>query len=157
MLIAYEKGLLILWDISQNQAVTVRGYGALHLKGEDSTNFQNSEENKVLESASENEEEENEIGSLCWASSTGTIVAVGYVNGDIVLWNMSSKPPSLKGKQVDTSPNIIKLELASGNCRLPVIVLHWSAVTKADNEKGGHLFIYGGDDKGSEEVLTVCS
>ncbi|XP_020108264.1 lethal(2) giant larvae protein homolog SRO77 isoform X2 [Ananas comosus] len=157
VLIAYEKGLLVLWDISQNQAVAVRGYGALHLKGEDSTNFQNSEENKVLESASENEEEENAIGSLCWASSTGTIVAVGYVNGDIVLWNMSSKPPSLKGKQVDTSPNIIKLELASGNCRLPVIVLHWSAVTKADNEKGGHLFIYGGDDKGSEEVLTVVS
>nr|CAB3459063.1 unnamed protein product [Digitaria exilis] len=34
VLIAYEKGLLVLWDVSENHAVSVRGYGDLHMKGQ---------------------------------------------------------------------------------------------------------------------------
>jgi syntaxin-binding protein 5 len=99
-------------------------------------------------------EEEREICSLCWASRGGSTVAVGYITGDILLWDMTVS--SRQGKQTDVSSNVVKLQLASGSRRLPVIVLHWSAGSAKDTTKGGHLFVYGGDDMGSEEVLTVC-
>jgi syntaxin-binding protein 5 len=100
-------------------------------------------------------EEENEICSLCWASSTGSVTAVGYDTGDIYLWDLSpDKSLSYKGKETE-SKNALKLQLASGDRRLPVIVLHWSPSSRVEGERGGHLFIYGGDEMGSEEVLTV--
>ncbi|XP_072975258.1 uncharacterized protein [Typha angustifolia] len=155
VLIVYEKGLLVLWDISENRVVAVRGYGNLQLKGEESTDSQGDAGNELLGGLDENEQQENEICSFCWASNTGSVVAIGYITGDILLWNMSPKH-SVKGKQAGI-PNVVKLQLSSGNRRLPVIVLHWSASSKTDNDKGGHLFVYGGDDMGSEEVLTVLS
>jgi syntaxin-binding protein 5 len=103
---------------------------------------------------SDETEEEREICSLCWASRGGSTVAVGYITGDILLWDMTVS--SKQGKQIDVSSNVVKLQLASGSRRLPVIVLHWSAGSPKDTAKGGHLFVYGGDDMGSEEVLTVC-
>ncbi|KAF0908598.1 hypothetical protein E2562_026646 [Oryza meyeriana var. granulata] len=151
VLIAYEKGLLVLWDVSANCAIAVRGYGALHMKnqvtgaqrdaGEDEDNI--------------NAEEEREICSLCWASKGGSTVAVGYINGDILLWDMTARSSKRDNESVAAS-NVVKLQLASGSRRLPVIVLHWSAGS-ADSNKGGHLFVYGGDDMGSEEVLMVLS
>ena len=80
---------------------------------------------------------------------------MGYITGDILLWDMTTRS-SRQGKQSDVSSNVVKLQLASGSRRLPVIVLHWSAGSAIHSTKGGHLFVYGGDDMGSEEVLTVC-
>jgi syntaxin-binding protein 5 len=34
LLIAYESGLLVLWDVSEDHAVSVRGYGDLRMKGQ---------------------------------------------------------------------------------------------------------------------------
>ena len=149
MLIAYEKGLLVLWDISEDRAIAVRGYGDLHMKGQVSAAQTDASEDNFDEN-----EEEREICSLCWASRGGSTVAVGYITGDILLWDMTVS--SRQGKQADVSSNVVKLQLASGSRRLPVIVLHWSAGSAKDTTKGGHLFVYGGDDMGSEEVLTVC-
>lgn len=157
VLIAYENGLLILWDISQDQIVTVRGYTDLQLKGDTHTDSSTGVANELPGNMAGHEEEENEICSLCWASNTGSVLAVGYINGDVLLWNFSSNS-SIKGQQTGTSSrNVIKLQLASGSRRLPVIVLHWSANDKVDFDKGGQLFIYGGDEMGSEEVLTILS
>lgn len=155
MLIAYEKGLLVLWDVSENHAVSVRGYGDLHMKGQ-ITGAQRDAGEDQLNDASDESEEEREICSLCWASRVGSIVAVGYITGDIFLWDMTVRSPR-RDKQIDVSSNVVKLQLASGSRRLPVIVLHWSAGSAIHHSnKGGHLFVYGGDDMGSEEVLTVC-
>ncbi|KQK14486.1 uncharacterized protein LOC100837017 isoform X4 [Brachypodium distachyon] len=154
VLIAYEKGLLVLWDVPEDCAIAVRGYGDLHMKGQ-VTGAQMSASEEHIDNVDENEEE-REICSLCWASRGGSTVAVGYITGDILLWDVTTVS-SRQGKQTDISSNVVKLQLASGSRRLPVIVLHWSAGSAKDTTKGGHLFVYGGDDMGSEEVLTVLS
>ncbi|RLM85250.1 uncharacterized protein C2845_PM04G34890 [Panicum miliaceum] len=154
VLIAYEKGLLVLWDVSDNNAVSVRGYGDLHMKGQINGAQRDADEDQ-LNDAIDGSEEEREICSLCWASRGGSIVAVGYITGDILLWDMNTRTPR-QDKQIDVSSNVVKLQLASGSRRLPVIVLHWSAGSAIHSNKGGHLFVYGGDDMGSE-VLTVLS
>ena len=154
VLIAYENGLIILWDVSEAHVVAVRGCTELQLKGEGSIDHRTEGGNEVGGNAVDHEQEENEICSLCWVSDSGSILAVGYINGDILLWNISSD--FSKKQQVGSSSKaVVKLQLASGNRRLPVIVLKWSTNAKA-NGKGGQLLIYGGDDMGSEEVLTVC-
>ncbi|KAI3936610.1 hypothetical protein MKW92_018390 [Papaver armeniacum] len=147
LMIAYENGLIVLWDVSESRVVLFRGHKDLQLK----------DDQVVDENTSELEQEEKEISSLCWASLDGSILAVGYVDGDIFLWNMFSAS-SIKGPQAGGSSNdAVKLQLSSGKRKIPVIVLHWSANSRSNNERGGHLFIYGGDDIGSEEVLTALS
>ncbi|ONM10718.1 transducin family protein / WD-40 repeat family protein [Zea mays] len=154
LLIAYERGLLVLWDVSEDRAVSVRGYGDLRMKGQINGAQGDSGEDQ-LNTTIDDSEEEREICSLCWASREGSTVAVGYITGDILLWDMTTKS-SRQEKQSDVSSNVVKLQLASGSRRLLVIVLHWSAGSAVHSNKGGHLFVYGGDDMGSEEVLTVC-
>ncbi|KAI7980311.1 Syntaxin-binding protein 5 [Camellia lanceoleosa] len=106
---------------------------------------------------SERHWEEKEISALCWASSTGSILAVGYIDGDILFWKTTSAATS-KGKQAGLScNNVVKIQLSSAERKLPVIVLHWSANSKSHNDCDGQLFIYGGCEIGSEEVLTVLS
>ncbi|WOL16289.1 hypothetical protein Cni_G25076 [Canna indica] len=152
VLVAYEKGLLILWDIYKAQAVSIRGHTNLKLKGADSL----SGATDLPESNLADHEEENEICSLCWVSASSPIAAAGYINGDVLLWDFTSSS-SIKGQQPGVSSNVVKLQLASGDRRLPVIVLHWSANSKVNNDRGGQLFVYGGDEIGSEEVLAVLT
>jgi len=155
MLIAYESGLLVLWDVSEDHAVSVRGYGDLRMKGQ-INGAQGDSGADQLNTTIDDSEEVREICFLCWASRDGSIVAVGYITGDTLLWDMTTKS-SRQEKQSDVSSNVVKLQLVSGSSRLPVIVLHWSAGSAVHSNKGGHLFVYGGDDMGSEEVLTVLS
>lgn len=156
VLIAYENGLIILWDICESCAITVRSSRDLQQKGkEHGEPF--SEASNDLPDTVVDEQEEKEICSICWVSNSGSVLAVGYIDGDILLWDLSISS-SVKGKESPVScKNVVKLQLASGDRRLPVIVLHWSADAKANNDKGGQLFIYGGDDMGSEEVITVLN
>ena len=98
--------------------------------------------------------EEKEISALCWASTDGSILAMGYVDGDILFWNMS-KDSSIKNQEAGMSPNVVKLQLSSSEKRLPVIVLHWLDNSKSSKHREGQLLIYGGDEIGSEEVVTV--
>ncbi|PIA59457.1 hypothetical protein AQUCO_00400380v1 [Aquilegia coerulea] len=156
VLIAYEKGLIILWDISEAQAVLVRSYKDLQLRNAIVVGPSKGLRSEIAVTL-DHEQEDKEISSLCWASSDGSILAVGYVDGDIMLWNMSLTSSS-KGQQTGiSSNNVVKLQLSSGEKRLPVIVLRWSACSRSENESGGQLFIYGGNEIGSEEVLTVLS
>lgn len=153
VLIAYDNGLIILWDVSEGHVVTVRGYTELQLKGDGSDNLVTEVSSEVRDSSLDLVQEEKEICSLCWASNSGTVLAVGYINGDILLWDVSSE----KGQQTGvSSKTAVKLQLASGNRRLPIIVLCWSSNHKS-HDGGGQLLIYGGDDMGSEEVLTVLN
>lgn len=156
MLVAYENGVIILWDVSECRVVTVRGYTELQLKDKGTVGTTAEVGDEQQDSVPEHGAHEREICSLCWASDTGSILAVGYINGDILLWNISAKS-STKEQQAGISTNdVVKLQLASGDRRLPVIILHWSNNCKPNNDKGGQLFIYGGDEMGSDEVLTVC-
>lgn len=144
MLIAYENGLLVLWDASEDRAVLVRGHKDLELTEGNMTNHSTDVSDLELE---------KEISSLCWVTGDGSILAVGYVDGDILFWNFSNVTSS-KDQQVNQSRNnVVKLQLSSSNRRLPVIILRWCP-SELQNHKG-KLFVYGGDEIGSPEVLTV--
>ncbi|KAJ8898983.1 hypothetical protein K2173_008485 [Erythroxylum novogranatense] len=153
LLIAYQNGLIILWDISEARVLFVGGGKDLQLKGGIS-NPQSSADTNDEDNISYHLQEK-EISALCWASSNGSILAVGYIDGDILLWKLSTAPSS-KNQQSEVSNNIVRLQLSSAKKRLPVIVLHWSKCSRSNN-CDGQLFIYGGDEIGSEEVLTVLT
>ncbi|CAM8949333.1 unnamed protein product [Rhodiola kirilowii] len=153
LLVAYDNGVIVLWDTLEVEVVIVRGNNDLQLM-ESVINLLDKEESGSPDVSSNQEQVEKEISSLCWASSNGSVLAVGYVDGDIMLWNLSSSAHNKDHRSVKSSNKVVKLQLASGERRLPVIVLHWSAdITMNDN--GGLLFVYGGDEIGSEEVLTI--
>nr|XP_043637002.1 uncharacterized protein LOC122607984 isoform X2 [Erigeron canadensis] len=147
VLIAYESGLIILWDILEAQVVVVRGDKVLELK------------EGVVDASDEPEHnlEEKEITALCWASSNGAVLAVGYIDGDIMFWKTSTTASSKGRKAGASSNNVVRLQLSSAARKLPVIVLHWSANSASQNDCDGQLFVYGGDEIGSEEILTVLS
>ncbi|KAJ3682833.1 hypothetical protein LUZ60_013060 [Juncus effusus] len=138
VLIAYEKGLLVLWDIPSDLPISIKGSLPAHLP----------EPSRSSEDSESEPEDENSICSLCWAGPAA--VAVGYITGDIYLWDL--RQSGYKGKEKEGG--FVKVQLASSDRRLPVIVLHWSS---SGGHGGGQLFVYGGDEMGSEEVLTVLS
>ncbi|KAG5239961.1 syntaxin-binding protein [Salix suchowensis] len=155
VLIAYEDGLMILWDVSEDKAVLVKGNKDIDLKCEITADSHKEIGHKLSDDRSDYESLVKEIAALCWASTDGSVLAVGYVDGDILLWNLSSTTATNK-HAAKSSNNVVKLQLSTGDRRLPVIVLHWSS-HGPHNEFRGHLFIYGGDAIGSEEVLTILS
>ncbi|KAK3212319.1 hypothetical protein Dsin_017025 [Dipteronia sinensis] len=154
VLIAYENGLIILWDVSEAQVIFVGGGKDLQLKN--GVESPSEADYNLPDDKSEHHLQEKEISALCWASSDGSILAVGYLDGDILFWNTSSAVSS-KGQQTGSRNNVVKIELSSAERRIPVIVLHWSSNNESRADSDGRLFIYGGDEIGSEEVLTVLS
>ncbi|CAN0838044.1 Syntaxin-binding protein 5-like [Linum grandiflorum] len=144
VLIAYDNGLLILWDVSEDKVIVVKGNKDLQLKSKIAVNSQE----EVRQEPSDDEQLDKEISALCWTSGSGTVLAVGYVDGDIMLWNLSTTVPS-------KDSNVVKLQLSSDDRRLPVIILHW--YPKKSRDDCGQLFVYGGDAIGSEEVLTILN
>ncbi|KVI04855.1 Synaptobrevin [Cynara cardunculus var. scolymus] len=151
-----KNGVIILWDVSEDKAVLVRAHKDLQLKDEIIIRSTSDVKRESLSYKSEDEQAEKEISALCWVSSDGSMLAVGYVDGDILLWNLSTTISTKDQKANKSSNNAIKLRFSSGDRRLPVIVLRWSA-NSAHNGNGGQLFVYGGDDIGSEEVLTILN
>ncbi|KAL9402353.1 hypothetical protein Peur_006202 [Populus x canadensis] len=156
VLIAYEDGLMILWDVSEDKVVLVKGNKDIELKCEITADAHKEIGHKLSDDRSDYEPLEKEIAALCWASTDGSVLAVGYVDGDILLWNLSSTASATDKHAAKSSNDVVKLQLSTGDRRLPVIVLHWSS-HRPHNECRGQLFIYGGDAIGSEEVLTILS
>ncbi|XP_017428144.1 uncharacterized protein LOC108336268 isoform X4 [Vigna angularis] len=151
-LIAYENGLMVLWDASKDRIVLMRNHKDIKLKRKIVASYLNGLRPQLSNDELDHEEQEKEISSLSWASNDGSVVVVGYVDGDIMFWDLSSADFP-KDQQVKTLSNdVVKLQLLSADTRLPITVLHWLA-----NNKGGKLFVYGGCEIGSEEVLTVLS
>lgn len=153
LLFAYENGLIILWDASENKAVLVRGKNYLQLKdAKIAHRFENNQQDVSADTANE-ESVEKEISSLCWASTDGSILAVGYVDGDILLWNLTSsndRQPEI------SSEKVVKLQLSSSSKRLPVILLRWTETKLGHSKHSRRLFVYGGSEIGSDEFITVC-
>ncbi|CAA7040331.1 unnamed protein product [Microthlaspi erraticum] len=146
LLVAFSNGLLFLWDASEDRVVLVRGNKDLPVEGKtvgDSLEASHDEPSDL-------ELDGKEISSLCWASADGSVLAVGYVDGDIVFWDFS------EGQKGKPSNHAVKLQLSSAEKRLPVIVMHWCSDVSRKN-CGGKLFIYGGDIIGSDEVLTMLA
>ncbi|KAH9767141.1 V-SNARE coiled-coil domain-containing protein [Citrus sinensis] len=143
-----------LWFLYADKVVLVRGSKDLQLKTEIVDDPSKNAGHNLSETVSDNEQVEKEISSLCWASNDGSVLAVGYVDGDILLWNLRAAASTKDWKSENSSTDFGKLQLSSGNRRLPVITLHWSA-ERSRNDCRGQLFVFGGDEIGSEEVLTM--
>ncbi|XP_051121532.1 uncharacterized protein LOC127244960 isoform X2 [Andrographis paniculata] len=153
MLIAFQDGLIILWDATEDKAIHIRSNKDLQLQKGTVVNFANNESQTCQTDILEDEEVEKEISSLCWVSSEGSVLAVGYVDGDILLWDLSV-PENDKGQRTEKAHvDVVKVQKSSGDRRLPVIFLRWSS--NNEHSCGGQLFAYGGEDIGSEEVLTI--
>ncbi|CAN8257088.1 unnamed protein product [Cochlearia groenlandica] len=144
LLIAFSNGLLFLWDASEDCVVLVRGNKDLPVEGKTVGDSMEASQDDL----SDLELDGKEISSLCWASADGSVLAVGYVDGDILFWEFSD------GHKRKPSNHAVKLQLSSAEKRLPVIVMHW-CLDVSRNNSGGKLFVYGGDIIGSEEVLTM--
>ncbi|KAI3731155.1 hypothetical protein L1987_62338 [Smallanthus sonchifolius] len=155
VLIAYQNGVIILWDISEDKAILARGHKDLQLKDEIIIHSTSDIRHEKLNNKSNEEQIEKEISALCWASTDGSILAVGCVDGDIILWNLPTAISTNNQKANKSSNSAVKIRLSSGDRRLPVIVLHWS--NSSHSGYAGQLFVYGGDDIGSEEVLTILN
>lgn len=156
LLIAYQNGLMVLWDASEDCIVLVRGHKDLLLKDKTAADCQQYTRNDLCDDVSDDTDVEKEISSLCWASNNGSVLAVGYVDGDIIFWNLPDAASNKKKKAEKSSNDVVKLQISSANRRLPIIVLHWAA-NKSHNDRRGQLFVYGGDEVGSEEVLTILN
>ncbi|KAL3826120.1 hypothetical protein ACJIZ3_022149 [Penstemon smallii] len=154
LLIAYESGIIILWDVVEAHIVVVRGDKVLQLKNE--VVLPTAEDANFADDTPSNDLEEKEISALCWASTDGSILAVGYIDGDILFWN-TANASSIKDQQARLSQNVVKLQLSSAEKRLPVIVLNWLDSSKSRNHGDGQLLVYGGDEIGCDEVVTVLS
>lgn len=151
-MIAYNDGLIILWDVSEDKVILTKGNKDLQLKTKTMSDFHKGMGHELSDNISEYEHVEKEISALCWTSMSGSVLAVGYVDGDIMLWDLSTAAGENKSEK--SSSDAVKLQLSTADRRLPVIVLHWSA-DSSRNDCHGKLFVYGGDAIGSEEVLTV--
>ncbi|KAF1002109.1 uncharacterized protein LOC141702301 [Apium graveolens] len=155
VLIAYDSGLIILWDVVEARVVMVRGDKVLDLK-DGNVNSHSAVSTSHTDDIIQNMEEK-EISASCWASSDGSILAVGYIDGDILFWKTSSSSSIKVDQGGYSSNNVLRLQLSSAEKRLPVVVLHWSSNNNSQNDADGHLYIYGGDEIGSDEVVTVLS
>ncbi|KMT18191.1 hypothetical protein BVRB_2g023630 isoform B [Beta vulgaris subsp. vulgaris] len=155
LLFAYDNGVIVLWDIAKDQLVYVRGRNN-HPVNDGHLNTSAIRSNEIKDQVLCGEQGDKEIISVCWASSDGSILAVGYVDGDILLWKLSDVAMGNDHKPGNPANNMVKIQLSSAEKRFPVIVLHWSARGVHD-DYGGQLFIYGGDEMGSAEVLTMLS
>ncbi|GJU77640.1 transducin/WD40 repeat family protein [Tanacetum coccineum] len=155
VLIAYQNGVIILWDVNEDKAVLVRSPKDMQIKDEIIIHSASDIRRESLNTKSDDEQLEKEISALCWVSSDGSMLAVGYLDGDIILWNLPTEISVKDQKANKSSNNAVKLKLSSGDKRLPVIVLRWS--NSPHSISGGKLFVYGGDDLGSEEALTVLN
>lgn len=147
--------MLVLWDASEDKVVLIRGHRDLELKDKKTVAYSNNTEDMLSDNELDHKEDK-EISSVCWASNDGSVVAVGYIDGDIMFWDLSTADSSTGHQANKLSNHVVKLQLSPADRRLPVIVLHWCA-NRSDNNTGGLLFVYGGDEIGSQEVLTVSS
>ncbi|XP_021744915.1 uncharacterized protein LOC110710876 isoform X2 [Chenopodium quinoa] len=154
LLIAYQYGLFVLWDVLESKVIVLKGDNDLRIKDHLSESPSNLAADPLEDMEHMNEKE---ISALCWASSVGSMLAVGYIDGDILLWNIP-RGSFLKSKNAGVScDDVVKLQLSSAEKRLPVIFLCWGESTISQSSCGGQLFVYGGCEIGSEEVITVVS
>jgi len=141
---------MVLWDASKDRIVLIRDHKDITLKRKIIASYPNDPRLQLSDDKLDHEEQEKEISSLSWASNDGSVVVVGYVDGDIMFWDLSTADLPLDQQVKRLSNDVVKLQLLSADRRLPITVLHWWA-----NNNGGKLFVYGGYEIGSEEVLTV--
>ncbi|KAH9662356.1 Lgl C domain-containing protein [Citrus sinensis] len=129
ILIIFRDGLISLWDIRESKSIFSMG-------------------GNVLQSVYH---ETKQVTSACWACPVGSKVAVGYSNGEILIWGVPSIL-NLKTEECGTqSTPICKLNLGYKLDKIPISSLKW---VYADG-KASRLYIMGASDFVSMNLLQI--
>ncbi|KAH6759635.1 hypothetical protein C2S51_000184 [Perilla frutescens var. frutescens] len=126
-LIIYSDGVITLWGIRESKVVFTNSGGT--------TMFQ----------------EAKKVTAACWACSLGTKVAVGYSNGDIILWSVPCPADSNAEQAASQITQICKLNLGYKAEKIPIAKLKWA---DADG-KSSRLYVLGSSDCNSTNLLQV--
>ncbi|XP_034223621.1 uncharacterized protein LOC117633893 isoform X2 [Prunus dulcis] len=128
VLIIFRDGIISLWDIRESKTVFTAGGNALqslHHEGK-------------------------KVTSACWACPFGSKVAVGYSNGDIFIWSVSTRTELPSEPSTQSTP-IFKLNVGYKLDKIPIASLRW---VYADG-KASRLYVMGGSDTISSTLLQV--
>lgn len=128
VLIIFRDGIISLWDIRESKTVFTAGGNALqslHHEGK-------------------------KVTSACWACPFGSKVAVGYSNGDIFIWSVSTRTELPSEPSTQSTP-IFKLNVGYKLDKIPIASLRW---VYADG-KASRLYVMGGSDTISSNLLQV--
>ncbi|KAL3699419.1 hypothetical protein R1sor_017441 [Riccia sorocarpa] len=165
LLIAYGNGLIVLWGLHQNRVLAVRG--GTEIQQRELSDYANSLKGRAVATPSSplsDDEEEKEISCVCWVCPVGSVAAVGYIDGEILLWSLPTimKPKGQTDMELVHGPPysgepLMTVDLAPGKAKTPVVGLTWSASGNSSRGPGGRLYVFGGGEKDRPEALTVVS
>ncbi|XP_078162449.1 transducin/WD40 repeat-like superfamily protein [Carex rostrata] len=124
VLMVFEDGLLVLWDLQSSEVVFSAGKG---------TQLSSQNESKTVTSA-------------CWACTHGSKVVIGYSSGDVYLWSipvLSTENCSSEKRKSDASstqnPPLLKLNLGFKMDKVPIVSLRWVS----GDSKTNRLYVNG--------------
>eukprot|EP00850_Spirogloea_muscicola_P016806 SM000139S00123 [mRNA] locus=s139:219620:229335:- [translate_table: standard] len=163
LLLVYANGLMVLWSLHEVRAVAIRGGTASQRRQLQAHTLQMVEgaslsKEDLHESESwEDDEEEHDICTACWACAEGSIAAVGYTDGDVVLWQFPTPNERLAGTEMLSGDLAEVVQLTAGAPRVPVTILKWCGSGGSNTRGHGRLYICGGGDLGLPEEITVLS
>ncbi|XP_024533493.1 uncharacterized protein LOC9636559 isoform X2 [Selaginella moellendorffii] len=143
VVIVYGNGVIVLWGLHEAQVLAIRG------------GTEDQQRKLSGGKSSGSDEEEKEPCCACWACPSGTLLACGYTDGDIWLWNIPVNPKGKAEKPDVSSSPVLKIILSSEEFRMPVVVMRWSTSVKSDKGPSGYLYVFGGQEMGMAEVVTV--
>ncbi|XWS42234.1 hypothetical protein CRYUN_Cryun17cG0150600 [Craigia yunnanensis] len=131
ILIIFKDGFITLWEIRESKAILVTG-GSM---------FQSVHN------------EAKHVTSACWVCPFGSKVAVGYNNGEILIWSVPTtklKNEPASEISIQNAP-ICKLILGFRSEKIPIASLKW---VYAD-AKATRLYVMGASDVASTSLMQV--
>ncbi|XP_021301007.1 syntaxin-binding protein 5 [Herrania umbratica] len=131
ILIIFKDGFITLWEIRESKAILVAGgimFQSVH-------------------------NEAKHVTSACWVCPFGSKVAVGYNNGEILIWSVpTSKLKNEPASEISIqNAPICKLILGFRSEKIPISSLKWAY---ADG-KATRLYVMGASDVASTSLLQV--
>ncbi|XP_022740862.1 uncharacterized protein LOC111292647 isoform X2 [Durio zibethinus] len=131
ILIIFKDGFITLWEIRENKAILVTG-GSM---------FQSVHN------------EAKHVTSACWVCPFGSKVAVGYNNGEILIWSVPTsklKNEAASDISIQNGP-ICKLILGFRSEKIPIASLKWAYA----DAKATRLYVMGASDVASTSLMQV--
>ncbi|XP_008448470.2 uncharacterized protein LOC103490647 isoform X2 [Cucumis melo] len=130
VLLIFSDGLIALWDIKESKSIFITGG------------------NSMLSPY----QEAKKVTSACWACPLGSKVALGYSNGDVLIWAIlhghNPKAESLSENSNRTSP-LFKLNLGYKLDKIPIVSLRCNYV----DAKASRLYVMGASSNSLQVVL----
>ncbi|GMI68258.1 DUO1-activated WD40 1, Tomosyn-like [Hibiscus trionum] len=126
ILVIFRDGFMILWEIRESKAILVTG-GSM---------FQSVHN------------EAKHVTSACWVCPFGSKVAVGYNNGEVLIWSVPTSKQS--GIGIQNAP-ICKLILGFKSEKTPIASLKWAYA----DAKASRIYVMGASDVPSSLLQVI--